>query len=391
MKWINLFLLLSVLALFLLLNYYVGLRAYQGLSRLYPGLGQVRLGYWVTFWLLSVSYLVGRFGSAWFPDWLNQTLSVIGSYWFAVFFYLLFVLLFLDLARLINRLAGNVLPAALTRPEWITVAVMVLVGGTVLYGLWNARHPIVTRYEVTVAKPAGSMQSMRVVMVSDIHLGLIVHNGMLTRLVNMINEEHPDLVLFPGDLIDESVKPFVEQNMADNFQRIKSRYGSFASLGNHEYYSGHIDAIQHYLAEAGVTLLRDQAVTIAGGIVVAGRDDSTREQMTGKPNRVPLNEILKNVDCSQPILIMDHKPARFAEAAAAGVDLQLSGHTHRGQLFPNGFMTQRIFEQDWGMYRNGAFHAIVSCGYGTWGPPIRTGNRPEIVVITIRFAVPEKS
>lgn len=140
-----------------------------------------------------------------------------------------------------------------------------------------------------------------------------------------------------------------------------------------------------YLEGAGVNVLRDRWLKVAGSFYVIGRDESSKARFTGE-KRLDLQDLLKGVDNSLPLILLDHVPSQLQEAQAQGIDLQLSGHTHRGQLFPNQFITSKIFEDDWGLLRKGNYQIIVSSGFGTWGPPIRVGNKPEIVDITMRFA-----
>ncbi|HLO04923.1 MAG TPA: metallophosphoesterase, partial [Symbiobacteriaceae bacterium] len=117
---------------------------------------------------------------------------------------------------------------------------------------------------------------------------------------------------------------------------------------------------------------------------IIGRDDWSGQSRWGRP-RKPLTEIIQGVDPALPLILMDHQPNRLNEAQAAGIDLLVCGHTHRGQMFPNHLLTRRVFEIDWGHLKKGALHVIVSLGFGTWGPPVRIGNRPEVVSIRVRF------
>ena len=131
-------------------------------------------------------------------------------------------------------------------------------------------------------------------------------------------------------------------------------------------------------------MLRDTWVKIGDSLYVVGREDISIRGFTGK-KRKPLPELMAEVDKSYPIILMDHQPFRLEEAEINGVDLQLSGHTHHGQLWPFNFITKKVYELSWGYKKKGSTHYYVSCGVGTWGPPIRTGNRPEIINIKLRF------
>ncbi len=337
------------------LNYYIGIRGWQAFGRLIPaGYGVV---YWIVFSFLAFSYLIGRFAAHFMPDSLSAGLTVLGSYWLAAMDFLVLALILVDLLGLADRWL-HFLPHGLKQFPAVTgLVVVVAVLGIVLYGSWNARNPQLTSYDITIDKQAGSLQSLHMVVVSDIHLGNIVHNGRLMAMINRVNSLDPDIVLL---------------------------YGVYAVFGNHEYIGGHAEEACYYLSEAGVTVLRDDCLKVAGSFYIVGRDYSSRGRFGGA-DRKELSAVMAGVDRSFPVILLDHQPDRLEEARLQGVDLQLSGHTHRGQLFPFNLITKRIFETDWGYLRKGDFQIVVSSGFGTWGPPIRIGNRPEIVDITIHF------
>lgn len=380
------FVIFSIVLLFYgALNYYIGLRVWQALGSFLPWLNSKI--YWLVFWLTALSYLAGRLGRKFLPAYISHGLTLVGAYWLAAMFYFVLILIIVDLVRLFDRWLVF-LPVGMRQNPGIApgvgLGVLILVIGIVVYGFWNARNPQVRHYELTIAKHAGALNQLRVVMVSDIHLGTIIHNGRLIRLVDMINELQPDLVLLPGDVIDEDVEPFVEQKMADTFRRLKPKLGTYAVLGNHEYIGGHGEEVVRYLQEAGIQVLRDRYVKIQDSFYVVGRDDRARVRFDGR-QRQELSALLDGVDRSLPVILLDHQPLHLEEAQKQGVDLQLSGHTHRGQLFPNHLITRHIYENDWGYLRKGNLQVIVSSGFGTWGPPIRVGNTPEVVEITIHF------
>jgi predicted MPP superfamily phosphohydrolase len=376
----------SILLLFYFaLNYFIGLRVWQTLSGFLPGLNSKI--YWPLFWMVAMSYLIGRLCRQFLPGDISHGLTLLGAYWLGAMYYLILLLVAVDLTRLLDRWL-TFLPGGMHQtpgiPPVIGLFVLVAVLVIMLYGVWNARNPQVQRYELNIAKKAVNQQQLRIVMVSDIHLGSIVNNQRLTYLVDMVNQLKPDLVLLAGDMLDEDVEAFVEQKMADNFRRLKPKLGTFAVLGNHEYIGGHAEEVIRYLDEAGVTVLRDSYVKIANSFYVVGRDDRSRKSMGGN-QRKNLSALMQGVDNSLPIILLDHQPMHLEEPQSQGVDLQLSGHTHRGQMFPNQFITSRMYEDDWGYLRKGNFQLIVSSGFGTWGPPIRVGNTPEIVELDIHF------
>lgn len=386
MKWIFTLFITVFLLLYGMINFYIGLRGWQAIGRFLPYLN--RYVYWFLFWCLSLAYPVARIGRGVWPDNLRWLLTIAGSYWLGAMFYLLQILLAIDLLRVLDRwlhfwpqnLRGNA-----RLPFYTGILVVVLLVVVLVYGTWNARHPVVRHYDIAIDKKAGELTSLRVVMVSDIHLGEIIHNGRLLEMVETINSLDPDLILLPGDVIDEDVGPFVKQDMSATFRRITPRFGIYAVPGNHEYIGGSIQQALYYLEQAGITVLRDSYAKVADSFYIVGRDDLSRSRIAPGTDVQTLARVMEGIDHSLPIIMLNHQPVQLGEALREGVDLQLSGHTHRGQLFPNQLITGRMFELDWGFLKKDSLQAIVSSGFGTWGPPVRLGNRPEIVDITITF------
>ncbi|HZK55093.1 MAG TPA: metallophosphoesterase [Desulfosporosinus sp.] len=344
--------------------------------------------YWPVFWLISLSFLISRFSQKYLPTIIFQGLSLVGAYWLAFLFYLFLAIITFDFLRLLDHFV-KVIPLEIKQGlnPALGLIVFILVVGVVGYGTWNARHPRVNHYDLTIAKQAGSLKQLHIVMVSDIHLGTIVHNDTLTKMVNTLNELKPDVILFAGDVFEENIQTSEKQQVSDNFRRLSAPYGVFAVLGNHEYIGGNANETIKYLGEAGVKILRDSAQEIAGSFYLIGRDDMSGARYNGA-KRLELETLLQQVDRSLPLILLDHQPSHLEEPVQQGVDLQLSGHTHAGQLFPIGLITGRIFKDDWGLLHKEDFKLIVSSGYGTWGPPIRLGNTPEVVDIMIKFNEP---
>jgi Predicted phosphohydrolases len=365
------------------LNYYIGSRGWQALFSFVPFLSPKV--YWPAFWVLSLSYLLSRFSQKFLPKDLYEGMTVVGAYWLAFMWYFLLAITLIDLLRLIDRFL-RLVPVEIKRSlnPALGCIVFILVVGIVSYGAWNARHPRVNHYNLSISKQAGSLKTLHVVMVSDIHLGTIVHNEQLTKMVNSVNQLKPDMILFAGDVFDENIESPNKQQVSDNFRKLSAPYGVYAVLGNHEYIGGNAEEATKYLGEAGVKVLRDSSQEIGKSFYLIGRDDRSSERVNGV-KRKSLTTLMQGVDRSLPIILMDHQPSQLEEPVEQGVDLQLSGHTHAGQLFPIRLITHHIFEDDWGYLRKGNFQLIVSSGYGTWGPPIRVGNTPEIVDITITF------
>ena len=363
-------------------NLYIGWRGWQTLGQLLPD-GSARL-YWLTLTLFALSYFASRAGAKWLPETITTLLTYAGVFWMAVIYYGFLLALFADIIRLLDRIIP-LLPMTLKQhPEWTGLTVVILLTCILAYGFWNARHSIINRYDITIAKNAGNRTNLHAVAVSDIHLGDIIGADRLEELVESINQLQPDIVLLPGDIIEAELQPFIAQNMGAVLRRLNPPLGVYAVLGNHEYIGGEQDGIIAALEQAGVKVLRDSKVIINDSLVVAGRDERSRNRYAGG-SRAPLSSILAGTNPAMPVLLLDHQPLDLDESRLQGVDLQLSGHTHRGQLYPNHLITSAIFEIDWGYLKKDSLQVIVSCGYGTWGPPIRTGNQPELLDIHITF------
>lgn len=381
-----LFFFLILFLVYGLLNYWIGLRGWQYVGRFIPYLEKNI--YWLLFSLLSSSYLVVRMGGDLLPAALARLLTYTGAYWLGAMFYFLLVLILLEAVMLLNRVI-NISPSWMSSHSSTTLvvglAVFFFVNAIVAYGWWNSNQPQVVHYDVKIPKQAENLEELRVVVASDLHLGIIVDNRRLLKLVAMINELQPDLLLLPGDVIDENPGPFVEQDMISSFRQLTPKYGIYAVPGNHEYIGRKSEEVFSHLQEAGVNILRDEYVKVADSFYLVGRDDRSLERFKGN-DRLALGEIIADINRSLPIVLIDHQPFQLDEAKEQGIDLQLSGHTHRGQLFPNHLITRMIYEVDWGYLNKGGLQVIVSSGFGTWGPLIRVGNKPEILDITIRFA-----
>ena len=366
-----------------ILNSYIFWRGWQAI----PDSSGLHLPYTVLFLFLSLAFLAGRFLERITLSRVSSVMVWIGSYWLAAMVYFYIALLFIDIMRLIHGIVPFI-PETIYRNaefarEIIGLTILIIVVALLLYGHWNARRIRIKTLNIEIPKNGRPLKEMSVVVVSDIHLGTIVGKSRLSKIVDAINALNPDLVLLPGDVVDEDLGPVIRQNLGETLRTIRSRYGVIAITGNHEYIGGAEDA-HKYLTEHGITVLRDACVKVADNLYVIGREDLSKKSFAGGV-RKPLDEVMADVDHSWPIILMDHQPFRLNEAAEHGVDLQLSGHTHHGQLWPFNFVTEKMYEVSWGYKKKGNTHFYVSCGVGTWGPPVRIGNTPEIVNIKLLF------
>ncbi len=372
-----------VLVIYAGINFYIYRRGWAALT----GLGGYRYIVLGIFLFLVLAYPVGRFAESLKCCGFTQALVFIGSFYLGLMVYLFFMILLIDIFRLGNHFI-HFFPSFITQnpqrsSHIAALSVAVIAVLTIFFGHINALHPRIRTLEMEINKRAGNLKQLNIVMASDIHLGTVIHNSRLLKIVDKINALDPDIVLFPGDVVDEDVAPLKNQNMEKSFRKIKSRYGVYAITGNHEYIGGVKQAVE-YIQTGDITVLQDSVVKVADAFYLIGRKDLMSERMDG--GRKKLADIMEGVDHSYPLILMDHQPFHLEVAQRNGIDLQLSGHTHDGQLFPFNLITDLVYELSWGYKQKGSTHYYVSCGVGTWGPPVRVGNRPEIVRIILKFA-----
>jgi predicted MPP superfamily phosphohydrolase len=371
------------LSVYGLANFYVGFRLRQTWKHYFTS--PRPLIFWPLFLLLTAIFPLGRLGELFLPLWLGDKLIIAGSYWLALLYYLFLGLLLLDVLRFSGRLAGILSASPKLIPRGVLLVISFTVG-LVGYGVWNARSPVVQHYDIIIPKAAQGISQLHAVMVSDIHFDKFMNIPRLSRMVDTINGLNPDIVFLPGDIIDENASFDATQKLPEVLRRLQPPLGIYAVPGNHEYISGKPELAAQELGKGGIAILRDRFIKVADSFYVVGRDDRSRERSGG---RKTLAEIMPGIDPFLPVILLDHQPFDLQQAVTTGVDLQLSGHTHLGQLFPNNLITHALYETDWGYLRKNSLQVIVSCGFGTWGPPIRIGNKPEIVDITIHFVPAE--
>lgn len=314
---------------------------------------------------LMYGYVIySRYFSEKFSYEINQILAYIVYYFMAFIIYggILYIV-----ASIGNLLLKNRVGIDLYKFVIPTVATLLIVG---TYFKWST---IVKEYEINSEERF--KKPLNIALISDIHLGYINGNSSMKNLVEKVNSLNPDLVLVAGDTVDMHLKPVLEKNMLENFKNIKSRYGVFINIGNHDIYGGRVKEFTNRLnSYENVKVLRDSKTLIDDSFYVASRDNYSKQ---------PLSEILKDRE-DKPILYMQHTPDTIDETVENNVFLQVSGHTHKGQFFPGSLFTKKIFKLDYGYKKFQDTNVVVSSGYGTWGPPIRIGTQSETVLIKIR-------
>ena len=372
-----------VLLVFSLVNYYIFKRGLQALA---AGSG-IRTVYIVVFWTLAAAFFAGRFLERIWLGTVSDILVWTGSFWMGAMLYFFLIVVLFDLLRMVNHF----LPfyPEFVRANYVQVKQYLLMGSLavvaliLLGGYINARSPRIKTVDITIPKASPGMQSLNAAVMSDIHLGTIVGNGRLTRIVQKVNGLNPDIILLPGDILDEDLAPVIRQNTGEILRQLKAPLGVYGVMGNHEYIGGPEEAFK-YLREHGIQMLRDEVMKVNDSFYLIGRDDLHRNQIAGKA-RQALDVLIQHTERNYPLIVMDHQPYHPEVAARAGADLMLSGHTHRGQLWPLNYIVNAVFEIGYGLGEIEGMKIYVSNGVGTWGPPVRVGNRPEIVYMKIRF------
>ena len=358
-------------------NYYLFARGLQAFSLSQP----YKRWYIIIFWTIAASFIAGSFlerlASSAFSEWVYR----IGSFWLAYMLYLFLAIFLIDLVRMANYFL-HFLPEFTQLMKFrLGIAVLSLASVIVIAGHINALWVNVREIPLEIHKKVSGNREVRVMMASDIHLGALLREHREKKLLEIAREQKPDLVLLCGDLVDGEIAPVLRKNLGKHIQEIKTPLGVYAILGNHEYIGG-ISKTLPYLKTININVLVDSVVTLPNGIQLIGRNDhSSRGENLPKP----LIELMQSANPDNPVIVMNHQPFNLQEAADAKVDLHLSGHTHHGQMWPFNYITKAIFEVSWGLLKKGNTNFYVSSGYGTWGPPVRIGNRPEVVIFKLKF------
>ncbi|MGF7048615.1 putative MPP superfamily phosphohydrolase [Paenibacillus sp. DS2015] len=349
------------------LVFYIG---WSGWKWMRPTLSlKFKILYILTIVFLSTSFILARFFN-------NVYISVIGSYWLALFSLLLLLLPLVHITVWLLRL--TVLPRHHVQ-KWSGFITLIVLVSLLSYGSFNAFSPIVRTYEINITKKVQSTPSLNIVMASDMHFNVLSGKNHAIRMVEEINALKPDIVLFPGDIFDDQIDQYISQGIGPILAKIQAPYGVYASLGNHDKYKGTMAELIDVLEQSHIQVLYDEAIQIDDRFTLIGRKDHS------DPDRIALSDIMQGQDPSKPVILLDHQPKDFDIAQQQGIDLMVSGHTHHGQIAPANLITERLFENDWGLLQKGEFHSIVTSGYGFWGPPIRIGSRAEIVQINVTF------
>ncbi|MEH7246033.1 metallophosphoesterase [Neobacillus niacini] len=358
---------IGIILLYNLLIFYIGYNIWVWFKNISGDRKSIKIIFWVVLVIFAYSFIFSR--------WLDESIffTWLGAIWLSLFYFLLLLLPVANIAVFLRRFT-NIEKEKFIR--WTGYTLIVVIICSFFFGMFNAYSPQDKTYQIHIPKQVEGKKSLKIIMASDMHFGDISGAGQAKKLVAYINGQKPDLVLFPGDIIDDDVTPFLEEGIPDILKQIDAPV--YASLGNHD--RDEADLVKIF-NNSGMKVLDDDVLNLPEGITLVGRKDKGYQDVL----RAELSTLMKQVDLSKPVFLLEHQPYDLDIAEKNGVDLILSGHTHRGQVAPGNLITNRIFENDWGYLKKGELQSIVSSGYGVWGLPLRIGTRSEIVKINVTF------
>ncbi|MDD2437610.1 MAG: metallophosphoesterase [Massilibacteroides sp.] len=365
----------------LILNPYIFIRGYQAL----PARKNWRIPYSL-FFIVELSLLfAGYFFHKQLPDAVFLPIMQICNTWYVASIYITLSLLCLEVLRLSQHF-WSWFPAWIVS-YWKEVKLFffffILLGVAFLLvqGYRTVLYPQVKQVYLTIPKKVVGRDSLRIVMMSDLHIGEVIRKKRVQHFVKLSNEQHPDIVVLVGDILDYESRFAEKARIEDDLRQLKAPLGTYIVYGNHEYRANR-NAKKKWLKKTGATILVDSVVMPDSTFYLIGRDDYIHK------GRKSLQTLMKGMDLSKPVIVLDHQPWSLAETAMNKADLGLHGHTHNGQLWPYPLLLKMVYECAYGYYRKGNTQYYVSSGIGIAGPPFRIGTVSELVVLHVRFAAP---
>lgn len=382
--------------------YWVCRRWYKFISAL--NIKNKRLDFWLKHFSWSMFLLTIFIGLAFIlpeDNFLRRPLFKIGAYWLGISLYLILYVALIDLLRWIYSKVFKDKYNDFYARTICALLIIVLTGVTSIYGIINAKIVRTTEYEITINKDGGNFKEMTIAMFGDPQFGYNIGEYHLKQAVDIINKNDVDIVCVVGDIFDNQYSAIKHPDkLIDLFKQIKSKYGMYAVLGNHDVeepilcgFTFNDDDLENKLAskemldfikKSGMVLLYDENVIINDSVNLYGRADQERPNL-GNITRKESGDLFKEVDVSKPIMVLDHEPREYDELEKAGVDLMMAGHTHDGQLWPTKIATDIIWENPYGLWVKNAFHAITTSGLGLFGPNMRVGTIAEVCIIHVKF------
>ena len=368
--------LLKGLIIYLLLNFYVWLRIRKLFAKTkYKNISTVLFIITVLYFpLTEFPSHSSTLGSSW-----AKYLLVPGYYSLPFLLYLFLLVLLSDIVIWINRKIKILAPEIMNSQNFrisrlcILFVVPLII---IIIGAMNNNYIRVSQYAVEVPRQRSEITQLRIAFAADFHLREATNTQILQEFVTKINSLNPDVLLICGDVLEGDRHGEKTDRFEELFRRIKTKYGVFAVSGNHEMHGG---GKRDFFINSDITLLEDKVQLIDRAFYLVGRNDGHGLQ------RKSLDELLIPVQDSLPVILLDHRPVDIDRVSKSIVDIQLSGHTHNGQLFPINFIVRKLYELSWGYMKKNHTHFFVTSGLQTWGPRIRTAGVSEIGMINVFF------
>ncbi len=376
--------------LYLIITAYLGMNIYLARELLtILGIQSIKLKvlYYLVYFSTAMSYFISR---TFFTTSANDFTDFLGT-WAGnamptTFYAFLLIMLYKIIKVAYYQLIHSDLPLP---PKVAFYILLLLLLALNIRGYYNATEHTIMRYDIQVDKTIPT-DNVRIVVASDLHLGKITDRAYLERFVQKVNAQQPDLVFLLGDTVDSDWESVERKKLFEPFQDIRSKYGLYAVLGNHEYIAKAPLRITKMLNDHHVHTLVDHTIYIEQlNLALIGLNDIGNRKPDTKDAQTLQMLLQKNPPNSTSIML-DHQPKRIEIATEQGIDLTLSGHTHKGQFFPLNFVTKLIFLNDWGWKKFNNTHSLVSCGYGNWGAQMRLGSNVELVVINLHGTQKDK-
>ena len=325
-----------------------------------------------------IIYFLGRHGM----EWAARAVSWVGYTWAGLLFFFYWMNLAVDALNLVIRMAGSVSGtwdrAFLISGKAPFIALVSLSLALGAYSFFEARNIGVERVRIVTDKLPPSTSRVRIAQISDVHLGLLVRHQKAEAIASLLRQADPDILVSTGDLVDAEINHL--EGLAEIFGTIRPRLGKYAVTGNHEFYAG-IDQALSFTRRAGFSVLRGETATLGNILRIAGVDDPAGRAL-GVESGHPEKEVLGETASPMYTILLKHRPT-LSDGSRSLFDLQLSGHTHKGQIFPFRYLVGRPYPRIAGLFPLGGAYLYTSRGTGTWGPPMRFLSPPEVTIIDI--------
>jgi len=342
----------------------------------------LRLVFDIVFLVEIITYLIGNIFHKDLPDDILIFIMNCCDAWYIALLYMTMMILTAEFALLIIKwfrikpqfFSSNLEKIRLALFVIIPICVTVLM----IKGYHNVEYPIKTHVNITLKKGSSQIDSLKIAFMSDLHIGEVIKRNLVHRYVTMCNEEKPDIILIGGDIMDFESRFAENMHCEEELRQLKAPLGVYMILGNHEYRANRFAKFR-WLKKTGATLLVDSVVEPAKSFYLVGRDDLTNK------DRQPLQTLLRGLDRTKPVIVLDHQPVTISEMEIENVALSLHGHTHNGQIWPYNYFIKLTYPCSHGYYRRGPTQVFVTSGIGVAGPPFRVGTHSELVILHVKF------